>query len=124
MSQTLASKFNGMFCKHKLIPLLHRKLIGENRREFGNRYIFDGASIYLTQNTPDKEIKTSFDGKPMAILIRRTGTVKSSDPSAFQLFNLIFREAMAELKLQNIRRDYFDPHAKVIFRCFFIFHFK
>lgn len=87
--------------------------MSQNRQRFGNRYLFDGASIYLTQSLEDFEIDTNFDGKPMKITVRKTGSVDSTDPTAFQLFNLIFREAMAGLKLQNVRRDYFDPHAKV-----------
>lgn len=83
-----------------------------NSKRFG-RYLFDGASIYLTQDLSDFTIETTHDGKPMKIAIRKTGSVESSHPKAFQLFNLIFRDAMAGLKLQNIRRDYYDPQAKV-----------
>lgn len=90
-----------------------KSLINQNRAKFGNRYIFDGASIYLTIRLEDFEFETVHNGKPMKITVRRTGQMESSDPKAFQLFNLIFREAMAGLKLQNLRRDYFDPQAKV-----------
>lgn len=89
-----------------------KKMIGENRQHFG-RYIFDGASLYLTKQIEDQVIETQYDAKPLKISIRRTGEIKNTDPTAFQLFNLIFRDAMAGLKLQNIRRDYFDAEAKV-----------
>lgn len=96
------------------VTQIRKTLIAQNKAELGgNHYIFDGASIYLTQRFQDKTIKTNFDGKPMTITVRLTGTIDSSDPTAFQLFNLIFRDAMAGLKLQNIRRDYFDVKAKV-----------
>lgn len=90
-----------------------KSLINQNRVRFGGRYLFDGASIYLTQNREDFTIETTHDAKPMLITIRKTGSVDSTHPTAFQLFNLIFREAMVGLKLQNVRRDYFDPAAKI-----------
>jgi hypothetical protein len=90
-----------------------KDLVRQNRERFGNRYLFDGASIYLTKSLPEFVIDTTHDAKPMKISVRPTGLVDSTNSTAFQLFNLIFREAMAGLKLQNIRRDYFDPQAKV-----------
>lgn len=90
-----------------------KKIIWEVREDFGRRYIFDGGSIYLTQNFPDRTIATIFNGTTMEVKLRRTGVIESSDHIAFQLFNLIFRESMNGLKLQNIRRDYYDPQAKV-----------
>jgi hypothetical protein len=59
------------------------------------------------------EFESEFEGKKITITVRKTGSIRSSDPEAFQLFNLIFRDAMAGLKLQNIKRDYFDPRGKV-----------
>jgi uncharacterized membrane protein YfhO len=69
--------------------------------------------MYLTQYLKDFEFETKHDAKPLKVTVRKTGSVDSSDPKAFQLFNLIFREAMAGLKLQNVRRDLYDPKAKV-----------
>jgi aubergine len=91
-----------------------KQLLGLNKQNFGGRYVFDGASLYLAQNLPDFSFTTGeFDGKIFTIYIRQTGLVDSSDPQAFQIYNLIFREAMSCLKLQNVKRDYFDPYAKV-----------
>lgn len=58
-------------------------------------------------------MSTEYDGKLVEVTIRRTGEIDSSDPKAFQLFNIIIRDAMSSLKLQNIRRDYYDAKAKV-----------
>lgn len=92
-----------------------KTLINQNKVQLGSRFIFDGSSLYLTQSSDILPIETTFNGRPMKITIKKTGTIDSSDPAAFHLFNLIFREAMACLKLQNVRRDYYDPGAKVKF---------
>ena len=42
----------------------------------------------------------------MTIILRKTGAVGNRDD---QILNLIVREMMARLKLQNIRRNYYDP---------------
>ena len=91
-----------------------KKSIQDNKTLLGERYIFDGASLYLAQKFDLKTIETSYNNKPMKITVRKTGSINSNDPNAFQLFNMIFRESMAGLKLQNIRRDYYDPKEKVI----------
>jgi hypothetical protein len=91
-----------------------KNVINANRHYFQGRYLFDGASMYLTQLLEDFEFETMHDGKLMKVTVRKTGSsVDSTDPKTFQLFNLIFREAMAGLKLQNVRRDLYDPQAKV-----------
>jgi hypothetical protein len=91
-----------------------KQLLGLNKEKFGGRYIFDGASLYMSQNVPNFEFQTDvFDGKVFNISVRKTGSVQSGDPESFQIYNMIFREAMAGLKLQNVKRDYYDPQAKV-----------
>lgn len=95
------------------VTATRKELIAKNKNLIGKRYIFDGASMYLTQKFDNHEFTTEYNGRPMTIKIRWTGEVQSTDPSAFQLFNLIFREAMSCLKLQYVRRDLFDPKAKV-----------
>lgn len=90
-----------------------KNLLNANKAAIGSRYIFDGASMYLTQKFDPMTIHTTYNNNPMKITIRWTGCVESDDHAAFQLFNLIFREAMEGLKLQNVRRDLYDPAAKV-----------
>lgn len=67
------------------VTTTRKMLIGQNRTKFGNRYIFDGASIYLTIRLDDFEFETTHNGKPMKITVRRTGLIDSSDPKAFQV---------------------------------------
>lgn len=90
-----------------------KQLIGQNREKLGGRYVFDGASLYLSKNFDHMELESNFDGRDFKITIRKTGSIRSSDQEAFQIFNLIIRESMSCLQLQNIKRDYFDPKAKV-----------
>lgn len=72
-----------------------------------------GASLYMSSYFDDRTFKADYDGRTFQVTIRRTGEIKNTDSTAFQLFNLIFRDAMSGLKLQNVRRDYYDPQAKV-----------
>lgn len=96
------------------ITQVRKTIMSRCKDQLGCRYVFDGASIYMSKFFDERTLETEFNGKIIHVNIRRTGEVKHTDPTAFQLFNLIFREAMGGLKLQNIRRDYFDPAAKVI----------
>ena len=92
-----------------------KELVNKNRDKIGSKFVFDGASMYLTTHFDEQCIETTHLGQQMLIKIRKTGMIDSHDPAAFQLLNLMFRDAMARLKLQTVRRDLFDPQAKV--RC-------
>jgi len=90
-----------------------KKIIYENKEKLNlKRNIFDGNNLYLSKSFESLILDTTFMDRPMKIIIRRTNTVKSTDPMAFQIFNLILRDSMSALKLQNIRRNFFDPAAK------------
>lgn len=108
------------------VTAIRKKLIADNRQNlgpnpFGSSYIFDGGSLYLCISFPDREIHTTYNGSPMTISLRRIGSVDNETRNVFQLYNNILRDAMAGLRLQNIRRDYYDPHAKV--RCSKLLYF-
>ena len=90
-----------------------KKIIGDNKEALNlKRYIFDGNNLYLSKRFEHLDLETTFMDRPMKIIIKRTNTVKATDPMAFQIFNLILRDSMSALKLQNIRRNFFDPAAK------------
>lgn len=90
-----------------------KKIISENKEVLQlSRYIFDGNNLYQSKRIEYREKDVMFMDHQMKIIIRRTNTVKSTDPMAFQIFNLILRDSMSALKLQNIRRNFFDPAAK------------
>ena len=93
--------------------MIRKKIINENREKFGKRFLFDGTSIYLAEEVPGFTFTTKYEAKEFKIIIRQLKKVDSNSPIAFQLYNLILREAMAGLKLQQVRRDYFDPINKI-----------
>jgi aubergine-like protein len=91
-----------------------KQIVWKNKDILGlDRYTFDGASLYTATRLEERTFDGEFNGKPMQITIRRTGTILNNDDQAFQILNLIFRDAMAQLKLQNIKRNYYDPQAKI-----------
>ncbi|KAG5672589.1 hypothetical protein PVAND_002705 [Polypedilum vanderplanki] len=95
--------------------LLKKKIITKNEDllNLSPRYVFDGSSLY-TQSNVNSEVDATYDGRPYKIILRRTGIVDENDENGlFQTFNLIMKTTMAKLNLQNIKRDYFDPLAKI-----------
>lgn len=92
-----------------------RKQILRQNAEILNlkRHTFDGASLYTASLLEEKTHIGVFNGKDMNITIRRTGTIQNNAAQGYQTLNLLFRDVMAQLKLQNIKRNYFDPLAKI-----------
>lgn len=92
-----------------------KAIVRENQEILGlSRYTFDGSSLYTGTFLEDKtEESATFNNMPMKITIRRTGTIRSDNPQAFQIFNLIMRDAMSKLQLKNIKRNYYDPQMKI-----------
>lgn len=77
------------------------------------RYTFDGSSLYTATVLKEAVIEALYNEKQVKITIRRTGTIRSDDKQSFQIFNLIMRDCMAKLKLQNIKRNYYDPKMRI-----------
>lgn len=96
-----------------LVTFVKKKIIAENKDELElTKYIFDGNNLYFSKHISNRTLNTIWNNQPMQITIKRTNSIKSTDPVAFQIFNLIFRDAMSALKLQQIRHNFFDPAAK------------
>lgn len=53
------------------------------------------------------------DGSQVKITMRRVNEVSMGDAQYLQLFNILTRRCLAMLDLKLIRRDYFDPQARV-----------
>jgi aubergine-like protein len=95
--------------------LLKKNIISSNESalNLGRRYVFDGSSLY-TQAAVNLEVDGEFNGRSFKITLRQTGVVDENDENGlYQTFNLILRTAMGKLRLQNIKRDYFDAKAKI-----------
>lgn len=87
---------------------------------------FDIFSVFVTNVFFSYFVK--FQGKPLElfsvresdqakirITIKKVGTCEPGDFQNVQVFNIIMRECMKTLKLEEIRRNYYDPAAKVCF---------
>lgn len=61
------------------------------------------------------------DGTQVKITVKFVGTCEPGDYQYMQVFNIILRECLTHLKLQLIRRNYYDPAAKVRFLSFHIY---
>ncbi|XP_055531353.1 protein aubergine-like isoform X1 [Wyeomyia smithii] len=83
-------------------------------------YLFDGTMLFTRNKLCTEEItyttKDSTTEEEYVVKLRRTGVVDGTNETAFVIFNLINRKAMAGLKLQLIGRSYFDAEAKVSVR--------
>lgn len=52
--------------------------------------------------------------EPVKITIKYVGSCEPGDYQYLQVFSLILRECLTFLRLQLIRRNYYDPRAKVV----------
>lgn len=82
-------------------------------------HIFDGSTLFsiapLCQPNSPLELSTQgVDGNPVKIIIKRVGVVEESDYQKVQVMNIIVRKCLASLKLEEIRRNYYDPKAKIL----------
>lgn len=55
------------------------------------------------------------DEANIRITVKKVGTCEPGDFQNVQVFNIIMRDCMKSLQLQEIRRNYYDPGAKVCF---------
>lgn len=96
------------------VTAIKKSIVARNTRTLGlERYTFDGSSLYTAKQLEEGIFKCSFEGKDIMIEIRRTGTILNDHDQAFQIFNLIFRDSMEKLKLQNIKRNFYDPASAI-----------
>ena len=57
--------------------------------------------------------KRESDGTVVVITLKLVGEVQPTDAHYMQFFNLVLRQAMASLQLEEIKRNYYDPKAAV-----------
>ncbi|XP_037960636.1 protein aubergine-like [Teleopsis dalmanni] len=98
---------------------VRRKLIMEHKEKFGG-YIFDGTMLFTTNDLRGARhhhelyLTSEYrDGKKVLIKIKHVGIVDANEAQLFQVLNLILRQSMGGLDLQQIARHFFDPYAKI-----------
>jgi aubergine-like protein len=90
-----------------------KKIITENRHAMQlETFTFDGSTLY-TSRLKRLNYDVQHNNSPMMITFREVGRIRSDDENANQVMNLIFRNAMVNLNLQNIKRNYYDPGATI-----------
>lgn len=77
-------------------------------------HIFYGSTLFsaklLCQQNSTLELSTQRpDGNPVKITIKRVGVAKDCDYKKIQVMNIIVRKFLSSLKLEEIRRSYYDP---------------
>ena len=90
-----------------------------NHRTTLPKYTFDGTMLFTTTRltADDKPLvlntKRESDGTVVVITLKLVGEVQPTDAHYMQFFNLVLRQAMASLQLEEIKRNYYDPKAAV-----------
>ncbi|CAG9802484.1 unnamed protein product [Chironomus riparius] len=100
------------------ISKIRNAFIGQQKAVLGG-YIYDGASaLYLTKELKDETMKfvcTSREEKQYNLVIKKTkNTISMTSKMGMMLLNVILRRAMSGLDLQLIRRDHYDPEARIM----------
>lgn len=100
---------------------LRRVWVREHSQKFGGvGFVFDGSTLFSTQPLcPENKplVLTSVrksDEVKIQITMKRVGTCEAIDYQSTQVFNIILRKCLDSLKLQEIRRNYYDPAARIM----------
>jgi len=85
------------------------------------KMIFDGTMMFTTARLTqdDKPLKLASsrnDGVAVEITIKLVGEIQPTDYHYMQFFNIVLRQAMENMQLELIRRDYYDPKAAIILK--------
>lgn len=105
---------------------IRKYLIFQQKSVLGG-YIYDGASaLYLSKKldtNPFEYSERTKEGDVIKIVIKTTeNIIRMCDGMGTQVLNLILRRSMGGLKLQLVKRDYYDALNKVHFQHFFLQH--
>lgn len=85
-----------------------KKIVDANKEKLNiEKYVFDGSSLY-TNDAVVMDVDAEFEERPIKIFVRITG-----QDNSLQTFNLIIRDAMNRLDLQNVKRNYYDAAQKI-----------
>jgi aubergine-like protein len=100
------------------IAKIRNALIGQQKAALGG-YIYDGASsLFLTKELECETMQfdcTTRENQQYTLIIKKTkNTIAMTSKMGMMLLNVILRRAMGGLDLQLLRRDYYDPQAKIM----------
>ncbi|ALC39293.1 piwi [Drosophila busckii] len=96
-------------------------VLSEHARILGTGYLFDGKQLFTTKKFEENTVvlnTTSKQGVDYTITIKWVGLISTAESRFLQVLNLILRRSMKGLKLEQVGRNLFDPHAKVALREF------
>jgi len=85
------------------------------------KMIFDGTMMFttarLTQDDKPMNLTSQRnDGVAVEVTIKLVGEIQPTDYHYMQFFNIVLRQAMENMQLELIRRDYYDPKAAIILK--------
>lgn len=86
-------------------------LIRERLSKFGG-YLFDGNSLFMSVKIPTNPLEfvaSRYDDEKIHVTIKFTNDLQPSDFHYLQVFGILVRKCLYNLKLQLIGRNYFDP---------------
>jgi len=99
-----------------------RKAMLSAHKEKLPKYIFDGTIMFTTTrlSADDKPLvlvsKRNTDDTEVTVTVRLVSEVQPTDFHYTHFFNIVLRQAMERMKLELIRRDYFDPKAAILLK--------
>lgn len=96
---------------------LRKRFIYDQKEIFGG-YLFDGQSMLYLTRCLDSTTKVfqceSREGEKYKMTVKNTGSkIQMTDGIAMQVLNIILRQTMEGLKMQEVGRNLYDPDNKV-----------
>ena len=91
-----------------------KKLLAQHKASLP-KFIFDGSALFTTTRLGPEEkpfiinAKRDSDGVVVVISMKLVREVQPTDYAYMQFFNIVLRQAMGQLQLEEMRRNYFDP---------------
>uniref|UniRef100_A0A665WN07 Piwi-like RNA-mediated gene silencing 1 n=1 Tax=Echeneis naucrates TaxID=173247 RepID=A0A665WN07_ECHNA len=92
---------------------LRSALLFQHEEVLGSARSFDGALLFLPLRLDSKEtvlFSETRNGEKVKITVTLTNELPPTSPVCIQFYNIIFRRILRILNLQQIGRNYYDPH--------------
>ncbi|XP_059470677.1 piwi-like protein Siwi [Neocloeon triangulifer] len=102
---------------------VRRAIMRQNAEKMGlgKSYLFDGSTLFDSKKPTKNPIIANAitkDGLQIKITANYVKRIEPCDPAYGQVLNLIFKKVLHLLKLKPIKRDFYDPQAKIEFEEF------